>query len=83
MSPASEMLKTTEAAVVSRVAFRDVNRAIDDSFRNMLRRVLIATCAAIVIVVALFETYDWLVFRPRRSAFLPVGNHFPRGNECF
>jgi hypothetical protein len=31
MSPASEMLKTTEAAVVSRVALRDVNRAIDDA----------------------------------------------------
>lgn len=30
MSPASEMLKTTEAAVVSRVALRDVNRAIDE-----------------------------------------------------
>jgi uncharacterized protein (DUF433 family) len=30
MSPASEMLKTTEAAVVSRVALRDVNRVIDE-----------------------------------------------------
>ena len=30
MSPAGEMLKTTEAAVVSRVALRDVNRVIDD-----------------------------------------------------
>jgi uncharacterized protein (DUF433 family) len=30
VSPASEMLKTTEAAVVSRVALRDVNRVIDE-----------------------------------------------------
>lgn len=30
MSSASEMLKTTEAAVVSRVALRDVNRVIDE-----------------------------------------------------
>ena len=30
MSPASEMLRTTEAAVVSRVALRDVNRVIDE-----------------------------------------------------
>ena len=30
MSAASEMLKTTEAAVVSRVALRDVNRMIDE-----------------------------------------------------
>ena len=30
MSTASEMLKTTEAAVVSRVALRDVNRVIDE-----------------------------------------------------
>lgn len=30
MSPASEMLKTTEAAVVSRVTPRDVNRVIDE-----------------------------------------------------
>ena len=29
-SPASELLKTTEAALVSRVALRDVNRAIDE-----------------------------------------------------
>ena len=37
-------------------------------FRNMLRRVLIGVCAALVILVVLFETYDWLVFRPRRPA---------------
>lgn len=30
MSPASEVLKTTEAAVVSRVGLRDVNRVIDE-----------------------------------------------------
>jgi uncharacterized protein (DUF433 family) len=30
MYPASEMLKTTEAAVVSRVALRDINRVIDE-----------------------------------------------------
>jgi len=30
MALATEMLKTTEAAVVSRVALRDVNRVIDE-----------------------------------------------------
>jgi hypothetical protein len=35
---------------------------------NTLRRVLIGVCAALVILVALFETYDWLVFRPRLPA---------------
>jgi uncharacterized protein (DUF433 family) len=54
MSPASEMLKTTEAAVVSRVALRDVNRAIDEGIlpegfftHNDGRHVLAAACTLI------------------------------------
>jgi hypothetical protein len=35
-------------------------------FRHVSRHVLIAICAAVVILVALFETYDWLMFQPRR-----------------
>ena len=54
MSPASEMLKTTEAAVVSRVALRDVNRVIDEGIlpkgffsHDDGRCVLAAGCALI------------------------------------
>src|SRR5882762_608990 len=54
MSPASEMLKTTEAAVVSRVALRDVNRAIDEGIlpegffnHDDGRHVLAAACTLI------------------------------------
>jgi uncharacterized protein (DUF433 family) len=54
MSSASEMLKTTEAAVVSRVALRDVNRAIDEGIlpegfvtHDDGRHVLAAACTLI------------------------------------
>jgi len=54
MSPASEMLKTTEAAVVSRVTLRDVNRVIDEGIlpqgffsHDDGRLVLAAACALI------------------------------------
>jgi uncharacterized protein (DUF433 family) len=54
MSPASEMLKTTEAAVVSRVALRDVNRVIDEGIlpegfftHDDGRHVLAAACTLI------------------------------------
>ena len=54
MSAASEMLKTTEAAVVSRVALRDVNRVIDEGIlpegfftHDDGRHVLAAACTLI------------------------------------
>ncbi len=54
MSSASEMLKTTEAAVVSRVALRDVNRVIDEGIlpegfvtHDDGRHVLAAACVLI------------------------------------
>ena len=54
MFPASEMLKTTEAAVVSRVALRDVNRVIDEGIlpegfftNDDGRHVLAAACTLI------------------------------------
>jgi uncharacterized protein (DUF433 family) len=54
MHPSSEMLKTTEAAVVSRVTLRDVNRVIDEGIlpegfvtNNDGRHVLAAACTLI------------------------------------
>jgi len=54
MPQASEMLKTTEAAVVSRVALRDVNRVIDEGIlpegfftHDDGRQVLAAACTLI------------------------------------
>ena len=49
-----------------------------NGFRNTLRRVLITVCTALVIFVAFFETYDWLVFRPSRPAIARLLGTIPR-----
>ncbi len=72
MFPASEMLKTTEAAVVSRVALRDVNRVIDEGIlpeefftNDDGRHVLAAACT---LISSYFESAGALTSEERLSA---------------
>ena len=72
MSPASEMLRTTEAAVVSRVALRDVNRVIDEGilpeefFTNADGRHVVA--AACTLISFYFESAGSLTSEERLFA---------------
>jgi uncharacterized protein (DUF433 family) len=72
MSPASEMLKTTEAAMVSRVTPRDVNRVIDEGilpeefFTNDDGRYVLA--AACTLISFYFESAGALTSEERLFA---------------
>ena len=82
MSPATDMLKPTEAAVVARVALRDVNRVIDERILpgglfsvDEGRRVAAAACALISFYV---DSAKRLTAEERLSVIRDIGARLHR-----